>query len=318
MPTVRVAAVQAMPVVLDLQASLDKALRLLADAAGQGAQLVVFPETFLSLYPSYAWAHLTGGDGDALAGVVGGRGQVLGPVVDRIAAACREALRRRLRCGRQRTRARAPRQHLQHAVVDRSGRLAQQAPQAHADPSRTAVPRPRRGRRPPGHRDTSGSDRWADLLGEPDAAGPVGRIPGRPADLARSDSGRAPTDGRPRSGTSPSSPAPSSCRCPSSSSAPHSATTFLGRSRTPRSSAGVGRPSSPPRPARSSRGRCTTPRASSSPTATSGRRSTPSAGSTRRATTAAPTSYGRSRHTDAGRPSTTGVAAGPLATQSRS
>ena len=52
MPTVRVAAVQAMPVVLDLEASLDKALGLLADAAGQGAQLVVFPETFLSLYPS--------------------------------------------------------------------------------------------------------------------------------------------------------------------------------------------------------------------------------------------------------------------------
>ena len=34
MPTVRVAAVQAMPVVLDLEASLYKALVLLADAAG--------------------------------------------------------------------------------------------------------------------------------------------------------------------------------------------------------------------------------------------------------------------------------------------
>ena len=91
MPTVRVAAVQAMPVVLDLEASLDKALGLLADAAGQGAQLVVFPETFLSLYPSYAWAHLTGGDGNALwERLWASSVEVPGPVVDRIAAACRE------------------------------------------------------------------------------------------------------------------------------------------------------------------------------------------------------------------------------------
>ena len=47
----RVAAVQAMPVVLDLDASLDKAVGLIADAAAQGAELVVFPEAFLSLYP---------------------------------------------------------------------------------------------------------------------------------------------------------------------------------------------------------------------------------------------------------------------------
>ena len=91
MPTVRVAAVQAMPVVLDLEASLDKALGLLADAAGQGAQLVVFPETFLSLYPSYAWAHLTGGDGNALwERLWASSVEIPGPVVDRIAAACRE------------------------------------------------------------------------------------------------------------------------------------------------------------------------------------------------------------------------------------
>ena len=58
LPVVRVAAVQATPVILDLGGSVAKAVRLIADAAGQGAQLVVFPEAFLSLYPSYAWAHL--------------------------------------------------------------------------------------------------------------------------------------------------------------------------------------------------------------------------------------------------------------------
>lgn len=54
--TVRVAAVQAMPVVLDAEATIDKAVGLVADAAGEGASLVVFPECFVSLYPSGAWA----------------------------------------------------------------------------------------------------------------------------------------------------------------------------------------------------------------------------------------------------------------------
>ena len=80
-----------MPVVLDLEASLEKALGLIEEAAGQGAQLVVFPETFLSLYPSYAWAHLPGGDGDALwERLWTSSVEVPGPVVDKLAAACRE------------------------------------------------------------------------------------------------------------------------------------------------------------------------------------------------------------------------------------
>ena len=53
---VRVAAVQATPVVLDVDASTDKAIGLLHAAADQDAQLVVFPECFLSVYPSGAWA----------------------------------------------------------------------------------------------------------------------------------------------------------------------------------------------------------------------------------------------------------------------
>ena len=80
-----------MPVVLDLEASLEKALGLIEEAAGQGAQLVVVPETFLSLYPSYAWAHLPGGDGDALwERLWTSSVEVPGPVVDKLAAACRE------------------------------------------------------------------------------------------------------------------------------------------------------------------------------------------------------------------------------------
>ena len=58
--TVKVAAVQATPVVLDAEASVEKACRLLGEAAEQGARLAVLPEAFVPLYPSGAWAHDAG------------------------------------------------------------------------------------------------------------------------------------------------------------------------------------------------------------------------------------------------------------------
>jgi nitrilase len=54
--TVRVAAVQATPVVLDAEATVDRVVELLGEAADDGADLVVFPECFVSVYPSGAWA----------------------------------------------------------------------------------------------------------------------------------------------------------------------------------------------------------------------------------------------------------------------
>src|SRR5262245_32184022 len=53
---VRVACVQAEPVILELEATLDKLERLAAEAAADGAELVVFPETFVPVYPSSRWA----------------------------------------------------------------------------------------------------------------------------------------------------------------------------------------------------------------------------------------------------------------------
>jgi nitrilase len=47
----KVAVVQASSVIFDLQRSLEKAQLLAAEAASQGAKLVVFPEAFLSGYP---------------------------------------------------------------------------------------------------------------------------------------------------------------------------------------------------------------------------------------------------------------------------
>jgi nitrilase len=54
--TVRIAAIQATPVILDAEASIDKAVGLLREAAREGAGLAVLPETFVPLYPSNAWA----------------------------------------------------------------------------------------------------------------------------------------------------------------------------------------------------------------------------------------------------------------------
>lgn len=54
---VKIAAVQATPVILDAEACVDKALSLMAEAAREGVQLAVFPETFIPLYPSGAWGH---------------------------------------------------------------------------------------------------------------------------------------------------------------------------------------------------------------------------------------------------------------------
>ena len=51
---VRVAAVQAAPVILDAEASVEKAVRLLGEAAAQGVQLAVFPRVLRLALPAEA------------------------------------------------------------------------------------------------------------------------------------------------------------------------------------------------------------------------------------------------------------------------
>jgi predicted amidohydrolase len=91
---VRVAAIQATPVILDAEATVAKAARLLEEAGGRGAELAVLPETFVPVYPSNRWAR-------GAAGFAGWDGlwerlwenavEVPGPLVDELVAACGRA-----------------------------------------------------------------------------------------------------------------------------------------------------------------------------------------------------------------------------------
>jgi predicted amidohydrolase len=91
--TVRVAAVQATPVILDGTASVRKAVDLIGEAAAEGAELVVLPEAFVPLYPSGIWAKEAaafGGFDELWERLWSNSVEVPGPLVDELVAACRE------------------------------------------------------------------------------------------------------------------------------------------------------------------------------------------------------------------------------------
>jgi nitrilase len=91
-PTVRVAAIQATPVILDAEASVEKAVGLLDRAARDGVQLAVLPETFVSVYPSNAWARSAsafGGWNELWERMWESSVDVPGPEVERLVQACR-------------------------------------------------------------------------------------------------------------------------------------------------------------------------------------------------------------------------------------
>ncbi len=54
-PKFKVAAVQTAPAFLDLDASVEKAERLIDEAGAAGARLIAFPETFIPGYPWWIW-----------------------------------------------------------------------------------------------------------------------------------------------------------------------------------------------------------------------------------------------------------------------
>jgi nitrilase len=60
----KLAIVQAPPVMLDRQRTLQRAAEYIAEAAGKDARVVVFPEAFVPGYPAWIWRLRPGGDWD--------------------------------------------------------------------------------------------------------------------------------------------------------------------------------------------------------------------------------------------------------------
>jgi nitrilase len=92
-PTVRVAAIQATPVILDAEGCLEKAERLLHEAADRGVQLAVLPECFVPLYPSNAWGRGAAGFGgwdELWERLWANSVDVPGPMLARLVDVCRQ------------------------------------------------------------------------------------------------------------------------------------------------------------------------------------------------------------------------------------
>lgn len=88
-PRITVAAVQATPVFLDLEATVEKTCRLIEEAAAQGARLIVFPEVFVPGYPFWLWGNRPEVEQKAFAALWREAIDVPGPVTNRLGTAAR-------------------------------------------------------------------------------------------------------------------------------------------------------------------------------------------------------------------------------------
>jgi nitrilase len=88
-PGLRVAAVQAAPVFLDSAATTAKATALISESAANGAQLVVFPESFVPCYPVWLWSGRADVEPDAFSRLFANSLEVPGPETACLAQAAR-------------------------------------------------------------------------------------------------------------------------------------------------------------------------------------------------------------------------------------
>jgi nitrilase len=91
---VKVACVQVEPAIFDREATIDKMAGIAAEAAGEGASLVVFPETFVPVYPSSRWARLlaAGSEGKPLFAKLARESvEIPSPASERLGSIAREA-----------------------------------------------------------------------------------------------------------------------------------------------------------------------------------------------------------------------------------
>jgi nitrilase len=85
------AAVQASPVFLDREATVEKACGLVEKAAAEGAGLIAFPETFVPTYPDWVWRTTPWADGDWFARLLDQSVVVPSPATERLGEAARAA-----------------------------------------------------------------------------------------------------------------------------------------------------------------------------------------------------------------------------------
>jgi nitrilase len=90
----RIAAVQAAPVFLDREATVDKACQLIEEAGRNAARLVVFPEAFIPAYPDWVWAVPAGEEGmlgELYARLLANAVEIPGPATQRLGQAAKRA-----------------------------------------------------------------------------------------------------------------------------------------------------------------------------------------------------------------------------------
>ena len=92
--SIKIAVVQAAPVVLDREATVSKACELIARAGRSGARLVVFPEAFIPTYPDWVWRIPPGQHrvlADMYAELLEQSVEIPGPVTEELSKAARQA-----------------------------------------------------------------------------------------------------------------------------------------------------------------------------------------------------------------------------------
>jgi len=89
----RIAAVQAAPVYMDREATLEKAVKLISEASKNKAKLVVLPEAFIPTYPDWIWFVPPGRmalNQELYAELLDQAVSIPGPVTDKLAEAARK------------------------------------------------------------------------------------------------------------------------------------------------------------------------------------------------------------------------------------
>ena len=89
-PIIRVAAAQIAPDLENAGGTLDRVLAAISDAAGRGAKLVVFPETFVPWYPYFSFVHPPATTGAEHSRLYDQAVVVPGPVTEAVSAAARK------------------------------------------------------------------------------------------------------------------------------------------------------------------------------------------------------------------------------------